>query len=442
MKPVIAIVGKTNVGKSTLFNLLNKTNKSIVGNTSGLTRDRKYGTIKIKEKRIILIDTIGIDYSDKRFLKKTNQQLNIAIKESNIIMFILDARTSIIEKEKTFFQKLRKLNKDIFLIINKIDKIKNKNINNEFFDLGNNNIFFISSTQNKGIEKILKKIKNYKFKDEKKKIEFKKEIKVSIIGVPNVGKSTLINCIIKDKNRLIHSKIPGSTIDNNEIKYYIKNNKYILIDTAGIKRKSKIKNELEKKSIKKTIYSIKISSLSVILIDATKEITKQEIKIINLVLNLNKGLIILINKCDKIKEKEKEKIKEKLKSRINFLKFIKILYISAKENTGVKSIFKYINKIYELIEMKISPNKITKIIKKATTEHKPPINNGKKTKLKFAHQSISNRSIIVIHGSNIKNLNNSYKRYLENYLQKELKIFGLQIFLKFKEQKDYSKSKK
>ncbi|WP_343188640.1 ribosome biogenesis GTPase Der [Buchnera aphidicola (Neophyllaphis varicolor)] len=436
MKPIIAIVGKTNVGKSTLFNLLNKTDKSIVGNTRGLTRDRKYGTIKIKEKRIILIDTIGIDFSDKRFLKETNQQLNLAIKESNIIMFVLDARKNITEKEKTFLQKLRKLNKNIFLIINKIDKIKKENINNEFFDLGNSNIFFISSTQNKGIDKIFKKIKNYKFKQENKKIEFKKEIKVAIIGVPNVGKSTLINCIIKDENRLIHSKIPGSTVDNNEIKYYTKNNKYILIDTAGIKRKSKIKNELEKKSIKKTIYSIKKSNLSIILIDATKEITKQEIKIINLVLSLNKGLIILINKCDKIKEKEKEKIKEKLKNRINFLKFIKILYISAKENIGINNIFKYINKIYELIKMKISPNKITKIIKKATTEHKPPINSGKKTKLKFAHQSISNRSIIIIHGRNIKNLNNSYKRYLESYLKKELAIFGLQIFLKFKEQKD------
>ncbi|CAL4325879.1 GTPase Der [Buchnera aphidicola (Neophyllaphis podocarpi)] len=436
MKPIIAIVGKTNVGKSTLFNLLNKTDKSIVGNTRGLTRDRKYGTIKIKEKRIILIDTIGIDFSDKRFLKETNKQLNLAIKESNIIMFVLDARTNITEKEKTFLQKLRKLNKNIFLIINKIDKIKKENINNEFFDLGNSNIFFISSTQNKGIDKIFKKIKNYKFKQENKKIEFKKEIKVAIIGIPNVGKSTLINCIIKDENRLIHSKIPGSTVDNNEIKYYTKNNKYILIDTAGIKRKSKIKNELEKKSIKKTIYSIKKSNLSIILIDATKEITKQEIKIINLVLSLNKGLIILINKCDKIKEKEKEKIKEKLKNRINFLKFIKILYISAKENIGINNIFKYINKIYELINMKISPNKITKIIKKATTEHKPPINSGKKTKLKFAHQSISNRSIIIIHGRNIKNLNNSYKRYLESYLQKELAIFGLQIFLKFKEQKD------
>jgi GTPase len=444
MLPIIVLIGRTNVGKSTLFNVLSKTRNALVANHPGLTRDRNYGYCSLKEnKKIIIVDTAGLNFKSKKIEKKSHEQTLHAIKECDGILFLVDARDGIMPQEYEITEKIRKYQKKTILVINKIDGIKENSKINEFYSLGFKENIKISASHNQGINNLISKYLtpwiNLKFKErnlEKISQEHSNRenisVKVACIGKPNVGKSTLINSLIM-KKRMITSKTPGTTLDSISvpIKYNYKN--YIFIDTAGKSKKKSKKNKIEKFSTIKTLQTIENSNLNLLIIDAKNQISNQDLLLANFIEECGKPLIIVINKCDLLSLSEKKNLQNLIKYQLKCCFFSKIHFISALRNEGTSELFKSIDTSYNSSKRKIQTSDLIKIMKRAIKKHQPPIINGRRIKLKYAHLGSSNPVKIIIHGNQIKHLSLSYKKYLKNFFYETLKMNGTPIKIKFKE---------
>ncbi|QJC29352.1 ribosome biogenesis GTPase Der [Enterobacteriaceae endosymbiont of Plateumaris pusilla] len=446
--PIVTIVGSPNSGKSTLYNLLTKTNKALVNNIPGFTRDRNYGYVKINQYHFICIDTGSIIDSVKKKIElnnSVNQQTFKAIQESDLILFIIKG-LYLTNIDYEIIDKIRPYKKKIIIILNR----NNNDCEKEFYSLGykiyNINIIDIQHINKllllilpyiKSIFRVknLIKIKKFKYNNSIKNIS----VKLVVIGTPNAGKSTLINKILKE-DRMVVNNIAGTTRDcisipiknMNEItkKYF---NNLIIIDTAGIKKKNKIQN-IEKNMIKNSFLSIKKSNIILFIIDGSKDIfSHQDMSIINYIINKGKPIIIVINKYDIIQLKKIKQIKEIIKIKFPF---IPMIFISAKYGVGLKKLFKLLYKIYNLTNHKINTSKLMKIMYSAINDFPPPMINNHRIKLKYIHVGKYNPLTLIIHGNQVKKLGNNYKRYLSNFLYKKLNFFGIPIFLKFKENKN------
>ncbi|MFI4853191.1 MAG: ribosome biogenesis GTPase Der [Candidatus Makana argininalis] len=452
MIPIITIIGHQNVGKSTIFNRLTKTNNALVQNKPGLTRDRQYGYFKCKNIECVLVDTGGIKNSKNEIDLKILKQSFLAIKESNIILFILDGNKGITNEDIYIANKLRKIEQIKIIIVNKIDCFNTNLFKNEFYKLGMGEIFFISAKHNIGIYKFIKKLNYYinsvekinfnknniqiiknglinnLFYKKKKKTEI---IKISIIGRPNVGKSTFINKLI-NKNRLLVHNQPGTTRDSILNSFIYKNINYILIDTAGIRKKNNILKKVEIISIIKTFNSINKSNISLLMIDAYEGILKQDITLINLIIKKGVSIIIIVNKCDKISLKDKKKIKEELNNKINFFKFIKIHFISAIKGNGIFNIFTSINQVYNNSKIRFNSSLLTKVIKHAINKHKINMFKNHSIKFKYAHIGGHHPLKIIIHGNNLKYIKKDYKKYILNYFRSFFNLNGVPVNIIYK----------
>jgi len=443
MIPIIVLIGRTNVGKSTLFNVLTKTRNALVANYPGITRDRQYGYCKLSSnQKIILIDTAGFDIKLNQIEKKAYEQTLLAIKESHLILFIVDAHHGLMPQDFEISKNIRKFQKKTILIINKIDGINNTFKINDFYSLGFQKIQKISASHNQGINTLIEEYLipwiNIEFKEEKieisqENIEFKKiPIKVAFIGRPNVGKSTLINAILNEE-RMITSNIPGTTLDSisTPIKYH--NENYTLIDTAGASKKNKKNNNFEKFSIIKTLQTIEKSNVILLILDASLQVCHQDLSLSDFIIKSGKGIVIVINKCDLLNSLEKKKIKEKIKDQLKFIWFSRIHFISALHKKGIFSLFNSIHESYKDSQRKISTSMLTKTMHMAIKKHQPPIIRGRRIKLKYAHLGSSNPPKIIIHGNQVKYLSLPYKRYLKNFFYDILKIKGTPIQIQFKD---------
>ncbi|MCW5197424.1 ribosome biogenesis GTPase Der [Buchnera aphidicola] len=445
----IALIGNKNVGKSTIFNNLTKTKQSLVlKKYKNLSRDRQTGLFILKKKIIKLIDTASFFPSKKDILKKEIFiQNNLAISESDIIFFIVNAESGLTYSDLEISKKLRKYEKPVFLIINKIDQLKNLDYINDFYKLGFQEIFKISALSKKSLKKFKKNIlfvfkNNQSLKNKLKlfqKIFLLKNInftiKVSVIGKPNAGKSTLINRLIKKNDRIITSKISGTTRNTVLVSTIFKNIKYIFLDTAGIRRKSKINSDLENIFVKKSISAVKNSDLSILVIDVKEKIiSNQDINLSNLIYKSRSSMIILLNKWDLLNKQDRIFFKKKFLFRFRFIKNIKFYYISAIFTKNIRNlILKSIKKIYFLQNKKHSSTFLTKILYKAVKNQKPLSRNSYiRTKLKYAHSGGINPPIIIIHGNRVNNLSTSYKKYLNNFFKSSLNLFGIPLTLEFK----------
>lgn len=448
MKNAIVLIGKPNVGKSTLFNLLTKSQNALVSNTPNLTKDRRYGKLNFKNKIFYVIDTGSINKKKNEIEKKIYHQTKIAIEESKIIFFIIDIREGIIQSDKNIIKKLHKYKKKIYLILNKIDNFEIKYIIHEYYTLGIKEIYPISALYGIGIKKLIyqiflnnKNLKNKKENTNIKKIE--KKIKLTIIGKPNVGKSTLINKIIK-KERIIVSDIPGTTTDDIHISF--KKNKfcYTLIDTHGIVQNQKNKNLIEKKLKKRTFNLIKKTDIILFIFDIKKEISKKDIKFLDKIVKKNKPIIIIFNKIDKIKDKNNlKKIKNNIKIKLKFFYFIEINFISASKNINIKNLFYSIEKTYQSLTNKIKTSSLIKIAKKAEKKLKSSLPFKRNIKIKYACVLNYKPIIFLIHGSNINNIQHHSKIFLIKFFYKNLKIKGIKINLILKNiKKKYKINKK
>ena len=436
---VVAIVGRPNVGKSTIFNILTASRSAIVADYSGLTRDRKYGTLK--DSGVTLIDTGGLNEDSDDMSHAIKEQTDLAIDEADSLLFVVDAIDGLLPTDQEIAQSLRKQNKNITLLINKADNLKLEESSAEFINLGFKQTIFLSASHNKGFSELRELLSEYDDSEPNQDSIYDSDsVKISIIGRPNAGKSTLVNALIGD-DRLVVSSESGTTRDSIDVPLEFKNKKITLIDTAGMRRKRSIKEETEKFSVSKSVDSIKRGDLVILLLDGSENIVDQDIHLLGLTLAIGRPVIVVANKIDLLNKSEREGLENKINRKLKFASYIKLHYISALEKRGLKRLLNVADKVYLDSLRDLDTSIINKILKSATYNQQPAMAGRFRPKLRYAHSGGKNPPTIIIHGNNLKQIQESYTRYLENYFRKELDLGSTPLDIVYKDQENPFKNK-
>ena len=436
MSTTVALVGRTNVGKSSLFNKLAKSKSALVSEQEGLTRDIKSTSIHLGRKSINLIDTGGFFTSkDDDFEEMILSKAYEAIEYAEVILFVVDKKFGISPFDKEIASLIRKSNKEVIMVINKID-VKTSEGTAIFEELGFKEKVEVSAEHNLGIDQ-LKTLLFSKVKEEENLFE-NNIPKICILGKPNVGKSSTINSISNEK-KMIVSNVPGTTIDSIDSKITYKNKEYIFIDTAGIRKKSKTTSKEEKFSVIKSLESNKIADLSVIMLDASNFLLDQDRKLIEKAKENGKAIIIAVNKMDLLDNTSLNEIEKNL-SNDSMFNGLPVCFISAKDRHGIRHLFDNIYRVLENADKKISTNKLNNILRKALETKSIPFKGKFKPKIRFVHQGGKNPHILTLHGNSLEKLEGSYKRFLNNFYQKQLGLMGITLKLKFITSKNPYKS--
>lgn len=433
LKPVVALIGRPNVGKSTIFNQLTKSRQALVADLAGLTRDRQYGDAIFEEKSFIVVDTGGIGEDDDgsgNIDDYMATQSYTAIHEADIIVFVVDARAGIVGSDETIAKQLHTLGKPVFLVANKIDGVHEASIN-EFFALGFGEPFPTTASHGRGITNLLESL-TANMPTNAEEITTPDGLKLAIIGRPNVGKSTLVNRLLGEE-RVVVFDMPGTTRDSIYIPFERAGKNYVLIDTAGVRRRGRIDEKVEKFSVIKTLQAIKDANVVVLVIDAQEGITDQDLHILGYALEAGRAIVIAINKWDNLPQDKKDWVKIEMDRRFNFIPYVKFHFISALHGTNVGNLYPSIHRAYESAMFDISTSRLTQILQDAVTAHQPPMVSGRRIKLRFAHLGGHNPPVIVIHGNQTNQVPNSYRRYLENEFRKVFKLEGTPIKVEFKQ---------
>ncbi|MEK9902234.1 MAG: ribosome biogenesis GTPase Der [Gammaproteobacteria bacterium] len=436
---VVAIVGRPNVGKSTIFNILTASRSAIVADYSGLTRDRKYGTLK--DSGVTLIDTGGLNEDSDDMSHAIKEQTDLAIDEADSLLFVVDAIDGLLPTDQEIAQSLRKQNKNITLLINKADNHKLEESSAEFNNLGFKQTIFLSASHNKGFSELRELLSEYDDSEPNQDSIYDSDsLKISIIGRPNAGKSTLVNALIGE-DRLVVSSESGTTRDSIDVPLEFKNKKITLIDTAGMRRKRSIKEETEKFSVSKSVDSIKRGDLVILLLDGSENIVDQDIHLLGLTLAIGRPVIVVANKIDLLNKSEREGLENKINRKLKFASYIKLHYISALEKRGLKRLLNVADKVYLDSLRDLDTSIINKILKSATYNQQPAMAGRFRPKLRYAHSGGKNPPTIIIHGNNLKQIQESYTRYLENYFRKELDLGSTPLDIVYKDQENPYKNK-
>lgn len=461
MVPVVALVGRPNVGKSTLFNRLTRTRDALVADFPGSTRDRKYGQAKLGEHEFIVIDTGGIDGTEEGVETKMAEQSLAAIDEADVVLFMVDGRAGLTPADIAISNHLRKIEKPSMLVVNKVDGIDADAASADFWQLGVENMYQIAAAHGRGVGALIDRALNpfaekmaeeaqgeiedltdfideeeekLDYTEEEAEAEFKRlqdqPIKLAIIGRPNVGKSTLTNRILGEERVVVYD-MPGTTRDSIYIPMERDGREYVLIDTAGVRRRKRINETVEKFSVVKTLKAIEDANVVLVVIDARENISDQDLSLLGFALNAGRSIVIAVNKWDGLDTDVKEQVKKELDRRLGFVDFARIHFISALHGTGVGHLFESVQEAYKSATTRVGTSVLTRIMKMATEDHQPPLIRGRRVKLKYAHAGGYNPPIVVIHGNQVNELPDSYKRYLMNYYRKSLEIMGTPIRINF-----------
>ncbi|MCP5161737.1 MAG: ribosome biogenesis GTPase Der [Hahellaceae bacterium] len=433
MIPVIALVGRPNVGKSTLFNRLTRSKDAIVADLPGLTRDRKYGEGRYEDRKFIAIDTGGITGEEEGIDAAMAQQSELAMDEADIVFLVVDAQAGLTASDDFIARKLRTRNKSVFLIVNKVDGMDSDVAAVEFYRLGFENIRMTAAAHNRGVKALIEEILELfplpESSDEGEDED--KGIRIGIIGRPNVGKSTLVNRMLGEERVVVFDQ-PGTTRDSVYIPYERNGKPYTLIDTAGVRRRKNIKEAVEKFSIIKTLKAIEDSNVLVMLIDAREGLVDQDMHLIGFAIEAGRALVLAVNKWDGMTPDQRDDVRRELDRRLNFLDWARIHFISAKHGTGVGDLYRSVEDGYRSAMAKWPTNKLTRLLEDAITLHQPPMVKGHRIKLRYAHQGGSNPPRIIVHGNRTDDVPGSYKRYLENTFRKALNVVGTPILFEFR----------
>ena len=478
--PVVALVGRPNVGKSTLFNRLTRTRDALVADFPGLTRDRKYGQAHLAGHDFIVIDTGGIDGTEEGVEEKMAEQSLLAIEEADIVLFLVDARAGLTSADIGIANYLRqRQNKTTVVVANKVDGIDADSHCAEFYQLGLGEIAQIAASQGRGIVSLMEQVltplaekmaedaekteesavettdvssemtefdewdEDFDFSNEEdtalldeelaqEQTPDKQNIKIAIVGRPNVGKSTLTNRILGE-DRVVVYDMPGTTRDSIYIPMERDGQNYTLIDTAGVRKRGKVHLAVEKFSVIKTLQAIQDANVVLLVIDARENISDQDLSLLGFILNAGRSLVIVVNKWDGLDTDVKDRVKSELDRRLDFIDFARVHFISALHGSGVGNLFDSVKEAYECATQKMTTSMLTRILQIAVDEHQPPMISGRRVKLKYAHPGGYNPPIIVIHGNQVDKLPDSYKRYLSNHFRRSLKIIGSPIRMQFQE---------
>ena len=436
---VIAIVGRPNVGKSTIFNILTGSKSAIVADYSGLTRDRKYGNLK--NSHITLIDTGGLNEESDDMSHAIREQTDLAIQEADFLLFVVDAIDGLLPTDKELAQSLRKQNKPIILLINKTDNVKLEESSAEFNILGFDQTIFLSASHNKGFLELTESLNDLEdLKSDSENFHNDDTLKISIIGRPNAGKSTLINALLGEE-RLVVSPESGTTRDSIDVLIKEKNQDITLIDTAGMRRKRAIREETEKFSVSKSVDSIKRADVVVLLIDGSENIVDQDIHLLGLTLAIGRPVLVTANKIDLLNKSDRETLEAKINRKLKFANYLKLHYISAKDGRGLKKLMKLCKDIYQVSLKDLDTSILNQILKNALFNQQPAMAGRFRPKLRYAHSGGKNPPKIVIHGNNLKQIQDSYTRYLENFFRNQLKLGSTPLEIVYKEQTNPFKNK-
>jgi GTP-binding protein len=432
MKPVIAIVGRPNVGKSTLFNRLTKSRDALVADMPGVTRDRKFGEAVHEKKSFIVIDTGGVSGEEKNIDALMAKQSWLAVDQADTILFLVDANDGLSVDDEKIANRLRKTGKSFFVVVNKIDGKDADSVSAEFYALGVDAVYPITASHGRGINVLLDSVLSVLNFNDLDELDIKdNSIKIAVIGRPNVGKSTLVNRILGE-DRVVIYDMPGTTRDSTYIPFEKNGVKYTFIDTAGVRRKRSVKEAIEKFSIIKTLQAIDDSNVVLMILDAQESISDQDATILGFILDAGRALVLAVNKWDGLEIYQREKIKRELNLKIPFIDFAKLHFISALHGTGVGDLFKSVNQANEAAFKNIQTPRLTRLLFDLVSSHQPPVVKGHRIKLRYAHQGGTNPPIIVIHGTKTDALPKSYQRYLINGFRKHLKLEGTPIRLQLK----------
>jgi len=434
MKPVIALVGRPNVGKSTLFNRLTKTRDAIVADYAGLTRDRHYGTGKQGSHEFIVIDTGGFEPDAvSGIYKEMAKQTRQAVTEADVVFFVLDARSGLSAQDHEIAKYLRKLSKPCVLVANKSEGMTDGLQLVEFFELGLGEVFPISAAHGQGIRQLvdlaLDPLVSLGTDDA---VEVDPDvIKLAVAGRPNVGKSTLINTWLGEE-RLVAFDLPGTTRDAISVPFERNGQKFELVDTAGLRRKGKVFEAIEKFSVVKTLQAIESASVVLLLIDATQGVTDQDAHIAGYILESGRAVVVAVNKWDAVDEYQRELVKRSLETRLGFLKFAALHLISAQKRQGLGPLWDSIAQAYRAANCKMSTPVLTRLLLEAVQFQTPKKSGMYRPKLRYAHQGGMNPPIIVIHGNSLEHVTDAYKRFLEGRFRKEFDLVGTPMRIEMK----------
>jgi GTP-binding protein len=441
MYPVIALVGRPNVGKSTLFNRLTKSRDALVADQPGLTRDRIYGQGRMGDHPYIVIDTGGLSDNEQGLDGLMAEQARLAIEEASVVLFLVDAREGLTGADQSIAKQLRQTNKSVYLVVNKIDGLDIQIASAEFHALGLGEPLPISATHGEGVTSALEAVLSEYPQPEETETEAGQGIKIAIVGRPNVGKSTLVNRMLGEERVLVFD-MPGTTRDSIRIPFEREDEKYVLIDTAGVRRRKRIDESIEKFSVVKTLQAIEESNVVIMVLDARGGVSHQDANLLGFILDSGRALVVAVNKWDGLSQDQRQRVKAELDRKLSFLDFAKIHFISALHGTGVGDLFAFVGNAFESASRNLSTSELTRFLESAVAAHQPPLVHGRRIKLRYAHQGGKNPPVIVIHGNQTAAVPKSYQRYLVNSFRSALHLMGTPLRIEFKTGENPYKNKK
>ncbi len=434
MKPVIAIVGRPNVGKSTLFNRLTRSRDALVADFAGLTRDRHYGNGRMGDREFICIDTGGFEPVAKTgILAEMAKQTKQAVVEADIVIFLVDARLGMAPQDRVIADFLRKTGRPVILAVNKAEGMSHATVSSEFYELGLGEPQAISSAHGDGVRAMIDEaLDALGIPDEPEEVDKTNQpMRIAVVGRPNVGKSTFINSLIGEE-RVIAFDMPGTTRDAIEVPFVRGGKPYIMIDTAGLRKRGKVFEAIEKFSVVKTLQAIADANVVILMLDAQQDISEQDAHIAGFIVDAGRALVLAVNKWDGMDDYQKERARNDIARKLRFLDFANVHPISAIKGFGIKELFKDVDAAYAAAMVKLPTPKLTRILEEAVEFQQPKRVGMSRPKMRYAHQGGSNPPIVVIHGNALSGVTDSYKRYLEGRFREAFKLRGTPLRLEFR----------
>ncbi len=431
MKPVIALVGRPNVGKSTLFNFLTRTRDALVADQPGLTRDRKYGRGMVGDRPYIVVDTGGLTGGETGVEALMARQVMQAIQESDAIVFVTDGRAGLTGGDEEIARQLRQTGRPVVLVVNKTEGMPWATASAEFHALGLGDPHTISAAHGDGIHDLMEELLGRFPEDEEGADEEEGGIKVAIVGRPNVGKSTLVNRVIGE-DRVVVYDMPGTTRDSIYVPFERDGQQYTFIDTAGVRRRARVTEAIEKFSVIKTLQSIEEANVVIMVLDAREGVGEQDATLLGHVLDAGRALVIAINKWDGLTQDQRDQVRRDLDFKLPFVEWAKVHFISALHGTGVGDLFASVRRAYKAAMARFPTPELTRLLESAVATHQPPLVRGRRIKMRYAHQGGRNPPVIVIHGSQPNAVPDSYKRFLVNFFREQLRLEGTPLRIEFR----------
>jgi len=434
MLPVIALVGRPNVGKSTLFNFLTRTRDALVADVPGLTRDRKYGEGKLGGRPYLVVDTGGLSGDETGIDALMAKQSWLAVEEADVVLFMVDAREGLVSTDEAIAGQLRRAGKKVMLVVNKVDGLDSVVVTADFHRLGLGEPVAIAAAHGQGVQDLAIRVLASMPAEPLVEDAFPEQddtIRIALIGRPNVGKSTLLNRILGEE-RVVAFDQPGTTRDSIFVPFERDGQRYTLIDTAGVRKRARVSETIEKFSVIKALQAMEAAHVVILVLDAHEGLSEQDATLAGYAADSGRALVVAINKWDGLASDERDWIRQEIDRRLPFIDFAEFFYISALHGSGVGDLFGAVQRCYRAATTKFSTPELTRILEKLIFAHQPPLVQGRRIKLRYAHQGGQNPPMIIIHGNQTEKVPEAYQRYLINAFRKELDLVGTPLRVEFR----------